>query len=346
MQGCYAFPVHVGSQHPDVPMGIEAPTVLDALRADPAGYEVVHEPGCPVLGGDDDGLAAAANAAADADVCIAVLGDEAGLFGRGTSGEGSDAPDLRLPGRQEELLEALLQTGTPVVLVLLVGRPYELSRQIDRLAAVVCGFYPGEEGGPALADVLSGRSNPAGRLPVHFPAAGATQPSTYLGPVLAHQGQVSSIDPTALFAFGHGLSYAPARWVSVERRSPELWPTDATAEIAVTLANPGEIATSEVVQVYLHDPVAEVARPVQQLVAAPRVDLAPGETRTVAIALHADLTSFSGRAGGRIVEPGAVELRVGASSADIRSTIDFTLDGPRREVGFDRAMTAETHLVD
>src|SRR5207253_6246416 len=102
---------------------------------------------------------------AEADVCIAVLGDRSGLFGAGTSGEGCDAASLRLPGRQEELLEALLATGTPVVLVLLVGRPYEVSGQINRLAAVVCGFFPGEEGAPALADVLAGRVNPSGRLP-------------------------------------------------------------------------------------------------------------------------------------------------------------------------------------
>ena len=92
--------------HPDVPLGIEVPTVLDALRADPAGYAVTYAQGCPVLGGDDAGLAAAAAAAGAADVCVAVLGDLAGLFGRGTSGEGCDAADLRLPGRQEELLDA------------------------------------------------------------------------------------------------------------------------------------------------------------------------------------------------------------------------------------------------
>jgi beta-xylosidase len=345
MQGCYAFPVHVGSQHPEVPMGIEVPTLLDRLRDDPAGYDVAYERGCPVVGGDDAGLAAAARVARDADVCVAVLGDEAGLFGRGTSGEGCDAPDLRLPGRQEELLEALIQTGTPVVLVLLVGRPYELSRQADRFAAAVCGFYPGEEGACALADVLSGRVNPSGRLPIHFPSADANQPSTYLEPRLGQRSQVSNIDPTALYPFGHGLSYAPATWLEVARRSPERWRTDGIAEIAVTLRNDAAMPTSEVVQVYLHDPVAEVARPLQQLVAAPRVDLGPGETRTVAIAVHADLTSYTGRSGSRQVEPGEIELRVGASSGDIRATVGFTLAGPRREVGFDRVLTAETRLV-
>ncbi len=212
MLGCYSFPRHVGVHYPDVALGIEIPTVLGALRADPAGYTISYAPGCPVLGGTDAGIAAAARTAAGADVCVAVLGDQAGLFGMGTSGEGCDRPDLRLPGRQGELLDALLGTGTPVVLILLVGRPYELSEQVDRLDAALCGFFPGEEGGSALADILSGRVNPSGHLPVSFPSAGATQPSTYLAPRLGQRNDVSTIDPTPVFPFGHGLSYAPASW--------------------------------------------------------------------------------------------------------------------------------------
>jgi beta-xylosidase len=338
MLGCYSFPVHVGVHYPDLPMGIDVPTVLDALRADPAGYTVSYAQGCPVLGGDDVGIAVAAFAARGAEVCVAVLGDRSGLFGAGTSGEGCDAPDLRLPGRQEELLEALLATGTPVVLVLLAGRPYELSRQEARLAAVVCGFFPGEEGAAALADVLSGRVNPSGRLPVSFPAGGANQPASYLAPRLGERGTVSSIDPTPVFPFGHGLSYAPATWIDITKRSPELWPTDGTCQLAVTLRNEAAIPTTEVIQVYLHDPVAEVARPVARLIAAARVELPPGEHRTVVIDLHADLTCYTGRSGRRQVDPGEVELRIGASSADIRAAFRCMLTGPRREVGFDRVL--------
>lgn len=345
LMGCYSFPRHVGTHHPDLPLGVTMTTLVDALKADPAGYDVSHAPGCPVLGGTDEEIAEAARTARDADVCVAVLGDRAGLFGNGTSGEGCDAADLRLPGRQEELLEALLATGTPVVLVLLAGRPYELARQIDRLAAAVCAFFAGEEGAPALADLLGGRANPAGRLPVSFPSDGANQPATYLAPVLARRGKVSAVDPTPLFPFGHGLSYAPATWVEVGLRSPAQWHTDGSCEIGVTLRNDGTIGTSEVVQVYLHDPVAEVARPVQQLIAAPRVDLAPGQTRTVTIQLHADLTSYTGRAGHRQVDPGEVELRVGASSTDIRATLMLTLTGPRRLVGFDRTMHPVTTVL-
>ncbi|RSM59306.1 glycosyl hydrolase [Amycolatopsis sp. WAC 01376] len=337
MLGCYSFPMHVGVHHPEVPFGLAVPTVLDALRED---HDVTYALGCPVVGGEDSDIAEAVAAAKEAEICVAVLGDRAGLFGGGTSGEGCDTSNLELPGRQEELLEALLSTGTPVVLVLLCGRPYELSRQAGRLAAIVCGFYPGEEGAAALAGVLSGRINPSGRLPVGFPGEEASQPSTYLTAPLGLRSEVSTVDPTPLFPFGHGLSYGAVRWDDITAPDPT-WPTDGHCRVRVTLSNDGDRTTTEVVQIYLHDPVAEVARPVQQLIAAKRVDLAPGATEVVEIGLHADLTSYTGRAGKRIVEPGDVELRIGTSSARIVAAVPRTLTGPRREVGFDRVMAAD-----
>lgn len=337
MMGCYSFPLHVGVHHPDVEMGIEVTTVVEALRAD---HEVVFALGCPVLGGTDDEIAEAVEAARQADVCVVVLGDKAGLFGNGTSGEGCDVTDLRLPGRQEELLEAVLGTGMPVVLVLLSGRPYDLSRQADRLAAVVCGFYPGQEGGPALAGVLSGRVNPSGRLPISFPGVGSSQPSTYLSAPLGKLTEISNVDPTPLFPFGHGLSYAPATWVTAGCEERE-WPTDGICTVHVVVRNDMDVPATEVVQVYLHDPVAEVARPVRQLIGALKVDLAPGQTRTVTARLHADLTSYTGRAGHRQVDTGDVELHVGTSSANIHTALKLTMTGPARRVGFDRTATPE-----
>ncbi len=345
MMGCYSFPMHVGARHPDVPMGIDVPTLLDALRRD-GTVELAYAQGCPVLDGDDDGIAEAVAAAQDADVCVVALGDLAGLFGRGTSGEGCDVADLRLPGRQEELLEALLATGTPVVLVLLVGRPYDLSRQADRLAAVVCGFFPGEEGGPAIAGVLTGAVNPAGRLPVGFPGAGSSQPSSYLAPALGRRNEVSNIDPTPLFPFGHGLSYTPVEWSDAECVSGGTWPTEGACELSLTLRNPHRRAASEVVQVYLHHATGEVALPVQRLVAAARVDLAPGQTRTLTFALHADLTCYTGRAGARIVAPGPVELRLAASSDDTRFAFPSELVGPRRVVGAQRVLHPDVRQSD
>jgi beta-xylosidase len=341
MVGCYSFPRHVLLHYPGLELGVDIPTVREALAET---HEVTYALGCPVLGGTDEDIAEAAARAAEAEVCIAVLGDEAGLFGNGTSGEGCDVSDLRLPGRQEELLEALLDTGTPVVVALLVGRPYDLSRQADRLAGLVCGFFPGEEGGRALAEVLSGRVNPSGRLPVGFPGAGSSQPSLSLAAELGQRSDVTVVDPTPLFPFGHGLAYADAAWQTVSS-SGEQWDTAGSIELDVRLANDADRPVTEVVQVYLHDRAASVVRPVQQLIAVARVDLEPGECRRAHFVLHADLTSFTGRDLRRVVEPGAVELRIGASSTDIRAVVPVELVGRARQVGADRTLEPDVTVV-
>lgn len=165
MLGCYSFPSHVLTHHPEAELGIEIPTLLESLRAELPDAKVTFAEGCPVSDPDVTGIEEAVARAAEADVCVAVLGDRAGLFGRGTSGEGCDVADLRLPGVQGALLDALVATGVPVVLVLLTGRPYALGRWHGRLGAVVQAFFPGEEGGPAVAGVLSGRVNPRAGCP-------------------------------------------------------------------------------------------------------------------------------------------------------------------------------------
>ncbi|MFC0532782.1 glycoside hydrolase family 3 C-terminal domain-containing protein, partial [Phytohabitans kaempferiae] len=279
---------------------------------------------------------------------VAVLGDRAGLFGNGTSGEGCDAESLDLPGVQPELLEALLTTGRPVVAVLLSGRPYALGAFADRLAATVQAFFPGEEGGPAVAGVLSGRVCPSGRLPVSVPRRPAGGPSTYLGPTLAHASSVTSVDPTPLYPFGHGLSYTTFAWDSVrvdgatpDPERPVEVPTDGAVTVSMTVHNIGERPGADVVQLYLHDPVAQVTRPVVRLIGYARVALAPGQSRRVDFRVHADMSAFTGREGTRIVEPGALELRVSRSSADVAHTVALRLVGAEREVGPDRQLTTE-----
>jgi hypothetical protein len=158
-------------------------------------------------------------------VGIAFVGDLAGMFGRGTSGEGCDAEDLRLPGVQADLLDALLEVGTPVVIVVVSGRPYALSEVHGRAAALVQAFMPREEGGQAIAGVLSGRIQPSGRLPVQIPRHGG-RPGTYLQPPLgAHNTDTSNLDPTPLFPFGHGRSYTTVEIENLPLSSTEI-PTD------------------------------------------------------------------------------------------------------------------------
>jgi len=352
--GCYTFPRHVGVRHPDLPIGIDTASLLAAIRAEFPGATVSQARGCDVLTADRSGIAAAVACAGQADLVVAVVGDEAGLFGRGTSGEGCDAASLRLPGVQQDLVEALIATGRPVVLVAITGRPYALGDFAGGLAAVVQAFFPGEEGAGAIAGVLSGRVVPSGKLPIEMPSAQAGQPSTYLRAKLAGRTDVSSVDPTPLFPFGHGLSYTSFEYsgLSIEPSSgpgpavPEAdapphatIATDAAADIGCTVKNTGTRPGAEIVQLYLHDPVAQVVRPVRYLAGFCRVTLEPGQARRVVFRLHADRTAFHGRSGTRIVEPGLIEVQVGSSSADLRLTGTLALRGPERTVAAGRVLT-------
>ncbi|MFJ4583908.1 beta-xylosidase/alpha-l-arabinosidase [Streptomyces echinatus] len=340
MLGCYSFPSHVLADHPGVPLGIDVPTVLDSLRAEFPDAKVTSAEGCGVSDPDTAGFAEAVARAAEADVCVAVLGDRAGLFGRGTSGEGCDVSDLRLPGVQAELLDALVATGVPVVLVLLTGRPYALGRWHGRLGAVVQAFFPGEEGGPAVAGVLSGRVGPSGRLPVSVPREPGGQPWTYLQPPLGLAGEVSSLDPTPLYPFGHGRTYTEFAWEDFEGSAAGI-PTDGSYDLSLTVRNTGDRAGTEVVQLYLHDPVASVTRPDVRLIGYRRLDLSPGAARRLTFRFHADLSSFTDRTGARVVEPGELELRLGPSSGEVRHRARLRLTGPVRVVGAERRLCCD-----
>ncbi|MFI9417532.1 beta-xylosidase/alpha-l-arabinosidase [Streptomyces werraensis] len=338
--GCYSFPQHVGVKYPDIPVGIELPDLRESLTAEFPDAEITVVRGTGVDDGDLSGIAEAVDTARDADIVVVALGDRAGLFGRGTSGEGCDAESLSLPGAQQQLLDALLDSGTPVVTVLLAGRPYALGRAVSEAAAIVQSFFPGVAGTRAIAGVLSGRTAPSGRLPVSVPRTPGSQPTTYLGARLAQASEVSNLDPTPAFGFGHGLTYTTFAWSDLTVDAEEA-PTDGEFTASLTVRNAGERAGTEVVQLYLHDPVASVVQPVQRLVGYARLNLEPGEERRVRVTVPADVASFTGRDGRRIVEPGELELRLAASSTDTRLTATVTLTGPVREVDHTRRFHAE-----
>jgi beta-xylosidase len=338
--GCYSMPRHLGHVRrfdgSAGGAGVEVVTVLDALRRE--GVTVTgHAAGCDVRTLDESGFAEAVSRTRSADVIVAVVGDEAGLWGHGTSGEGCDASELKLPGVQERLLHALADTGIPVVAVLVTGRPYALGTVAGRLAAVVQAFFPGEEGGQAIAGVLTGRVTPSGKLPVEIPRDAGAQPSTYLRSRNAARHSGSSVDPTPLFAFGHGLSYTTFEYAGLEL-SAGAAPTHGEVRISCTVRNTGPVAGTEVVQLYLGDPVSTVVRPVKWLAGFARAALEPGEAARVTFRLHADRTSFTGRDLTRIVEPGTITVTVGGSSDDLPLTGSFTLTGPIRTVGIDRVL--------
>jgi len=335
--GCYSFPVHIGVKHPDFPVGIELPTLLDSVRAEFPDSIVSYAKATSVDGGETTGFADALEAVRTSDVAILALGDRAGLFGRGTSGEGCDAESLSLPGAQQDLLDAVIATGTPTVVTMLAGRPYALGSAVEKAAAIVQSFFPGEEGTKAIAGVLSGRVNPSGRLPVSVPSSAGSQPTTYLAPPLARATDVSNIDPTPAFAFGHGLGYSRFEWTAVAGTQTEI-AVDGSVTVAIDVRNVSERQGADVVQLYLHDPVASVVRPVQRLIGFARVDLAAGEAVRVQFTVPADLASFTSRTGARIVEPGELVLGFGRSSSDIVAENTVTLAGETRVVDHTREL--------
>lgn len=340
--GCYSFPAHIGVSYPDWPNGIDLPTFRDELTR--ASDELTYVKGCELPQGPAD-LTGARAAAEDSDLVVAVVGDRAGLFGRGTSGEGCDATDLELPGEQRALVEELLDTGKPVVLVVCSGRPYALGGIAERCAAVVQAFFPGESGAAALTGVLTGEVNPSGKLPVSIPALAGGNPGTYLTAPLGARSEVSSLDPTALFPFGHGLSYTTFSYadlsIGAERVS-----TDGAVEISATVTNSGDRDGAEVVQLYFADPVAEVARPVRMLAGFSRVSVPAGESRRVTFELHADRTAYTGARGKRIVDAGRIEVHVGGNSARAALSGAFELVGGTREIGADRVLTTPVTVVE
>jgi beta-xylosidase len=343
--GCYAFPNHLLPRHPGLGLGLEVQTAVDALRAELPDVEIVHEPGCPVQGEDRSGFGAALAAARGSDLCVAVVGDLAGLFGHGSSGEGCDAEDLRLPGVQADLLSELLETGTPVVVVVVSGRPYALGDVHGRAAGLVQAFLPGEEGGSAIAGVLSGRVQPGGKLPVQVPKRPGGQPRTYLQPPLGgpESAGISTLDATPLYPFGYGGSYTTFE-VGALRISDAEVPTDGGFTVSVRVRNTGPREGDEVVQLYLHDVVAQVARPVKQLAGFARVGLAPGEALDVTFRVHADRTAYLNRELERIVEPGDIEVMVGTSAADLPCRGRVRLLGSPRVVGHDRQLVTPVEL--
>lgn len=324
LQGCYSFANHVLAAHPGLPLGFSIPTVAEALTASFADADVRHVAGCAVEGTDRSGFTAAVEAATASELAVVVVGDQAGLFGRGTVGEGNDSESLDLPGVQRELVEAVVATGTPVVLVLLTGRPYAISWALDgdgpRPAAVLQAFFPGEGGGLAIADVVTGRVNPSGRLPVSLPRSAGAQPYSYLHPVLGGPSDVTATDSTPVRPFGFGLSYASFAYDDLAV-DPSVR-AGAAFTASVTVTNTGEVAGGHVVQLFGRDVHGSVTRPVVQLLGYARVDLDAGESVRLAFTVPSTRFAFSDRRMVRVVEPGDVEVWVGSHASASASAAD------------------------
>lgn len=345
LMGCYSFANHVLAHHPETPLGFDAPSVIDALRERFAAAEITFSAGCAVEGDDRSGFAAAVADAEDADVAVIVVGDSAGLFGRGTVGEGNDVSSLELPGVQRDLVAAIAATGTPVVLVVLSGRPYSLDWALDgpdAVGAVVQSFFPGEEGGRALARILAGDVAPSGRLPVSLPRSAGAQPYSYLHPLLGGPSEITTADSTPLRPFGFGLTYTSFTYTDLS--APATAPTSGELGVSVTVTNTGRRAATDVVQLYAHTPYRSTTRPVAQLIGFERVTLEPGQSAIVTFDVPSGRFAAAGLDLIRRVEPGEVELWVGNAAARQVSARCALVGEPHEVALSDRRVTAARSL--
>jgi beta-glucosidase-like glycosyl hydrolase len=279
-----------------------------------------------------DLIAEAVAAAEQADLAVVCVGDLSGIFQTGTVGEGSDVDTLELPGVQQQLLDAVVATGRPVIVVISSGRPYNIGGLEGKVAAQVMSFFGGQQGGAALVDVLCGVVEPSGRLTLSVPRSAAAAPYFYNHkfkssgtPIARHFG--------SRYPFGHGLTYTTFEYSDLNLTSENLDAATGTVQLSFNIRNTGSRRGVAVPQVYFRDQLTSVVRPVKELKAFVRVDMEPRTSRTITFEVPTDMLAFTGQDGIRATEPGAFDVYIGASSADIRLAGVATLTGEKSRLG-------------
>jgi beta-glucosidase len=344
--GNYSFENHVVSTHyKDMAEEVvSAPTVLDKLKEKIGEERVYYAQGCNILDDDLSMLPEAVEAAEKADIAILVVGDKAGHFRAGTVGEGTDTPDLSLPGGQEELVRAVLKTGKPVIIVLLNGRPFAMPEISEKASAIVEAWFPGQEGAGIIVDTLFGDLNPGGKTTLTFSQSAGVQPLYYNHKYLA-PGFPKLPEFAPVFPFGHGLSYTEFTYSDLELSSSEA-AVDGTVEISFKIKNRGDRKGEEVVQLYINDPVASIPRPVKELKGFKRIFLQSGEQKKIIFTMSADVLAFTGLDYKKIIEPGEIKIMIGSSSEDIRLETSFILTGEKRYPGEDRKLSTDVTVTN
>ncbi len=308
-------------------------TPLSGIREALPHSSVAFAQGCEISGGDTSGLEEAQQVAHGADVAFVFVGGRSGLNPNCTVGEARDATDLRLTGIQEQLIEAVVATGTPTVVVLVSGRVHTIPSLVDAVPAILQAWLPGEEGGHAIADVLFGLTEPGGRLPVSMPRSVGQVPLHHdfraSGGRSMFWGDYTDSPTTPLFPFGHGLTYTQFDYGQLEVVAHGS--TSDPIAIRTRVTNTGRRRGSEVVQLYVRDVVASVARPTQQLVGFARVELDPGTSTSVTFDVHPSRLAFYDEQMRFVTEPGAFRFTVGRSSAIAASEAVVDLGGTGTE---------------
>ena len=267
------------------------------------------------LSTDTEKIREAVSVAKKSDVIIAVVGDMVGLFQHGTVGEGSDTTSLQLPGIQQTMLNSLLDTGKPVVVVMVSGRPYHLGRATEDAAAIIATWLPGEGGGEAIANVLCGVTNFSGRSALSFPKNAGAMPYAY-NHVKKASGMPKQKEFGAVFPFGFGLSYTEFSYSDCSLDTISLH-TNRLFTVSVTVSNTGKVAGDEIVQLYVRDDFASIVRPNLELKGFARISLSPQERARIHFSVPTDMLSFALDTQTRVVEPGTFTISIGRSAEDL-----------------------------
>ena len=317
--GDNVFSIPIPDEYELAGAGTTAPTVFDALR-ERLGPSVEFAQGCGVNDNTTEGFTEAVALAARSDLAVMVMGDKAGLTDDCTSGETRDRASLDLPGVQEDLVRAVLATGTPVIVVLVAGRPCGSTWLHESCPAVLMAWLPGQEGAGAIADVLCGEVSPGGKLPISYPRSVGQVPVFYGHKVSGGRshwkGDYVDLPSSPLYAFGHGLSYTTFSVDDVLIEPERLTAADV-GTIQARVTNTGPVPGDEVLQLYVRDSEATLTRPVLELKNFVRVSLQPGESKTVTFQLPIAQLGYYNREGVYVVEPGSIEVFLGTSSADL-----------------------------
>lgn len=326
-------------------------TIFEAILAGaPAGSVVRYEQGCDInLKGDSKAHQAALDLALESDVVIAVMGGRSGLAADCTEGEFNDRSALELPGAQEDLLKGLVATGRPVILVLINGRPPCLTWASENVPSILEAWLPGESGPQAIADILFGKANPSGRLPVSLSRGVGQMPIHYhhkpSGRRSFPYGGYKEAPATALYPFGHGLSYTSFECTKVSASSSQ-WEIGEAFSIRAQVSNVGRRSGTAVVQLYLSRSARLVTAPVKLLKAFARVELEPGQTRSLEFTLNDSALVHAGLGGSMVIEPGSVRIQVGASSAEVWSEIAVDVVGHCRDLKWQSMKPANVIFLD
>ena len=334
--GDYTYPGHIGITAmtadslgcklpaedllPDT-VPVRVVTLLEGIRSSLVhGTKVLYAAGCGVCDGSEDGIAEAVDIAMRADIVILAVGGKSGLMPDCTCGEMRDSADLHLPGKQEQLVRAIYETGKPVVLVIVDGRPLSLGWMADKISAIVMAWKPGEEGGNAVADVLFGDYNPGGKLPVTFPRSAGQVPIYYgirpSGGKSQFWGDYTDLPVTPLYEFGFGLSYTTFELSNLQV-TPSRVKADETVTVKADVKNTGSRQGDEVVQLYINDVISSLTRPALQLKGFRRLSLQPGQAATVEFSLPVKELACYNINMKLAVEPGVFRVLVGTSSKNI-----------------------------